>query len=81
MKLLSIIFSFRNEEQNLKELIKRISSVLSKIDSWKYELIFVNDDSNDGSLDILKEMMQHLPIKIINMLIINDSNGLNDLNS
>ena len=67
MKLLSIIFSFRNEEQNLKELIKRISSVLSKIDSWKYELIFVNDDSSDNSEKILIECSNQHPITIVNM--------------
>ena len=47
MKLLSIIFSFRNEEQNIKELIDRVSSVLNKLNNWKYELIFVNDDSDE----------------------------------
>jgi len=41
MKLISIIFSFKNEEKNLDELIKRIQTTFSKIDSYKYELIFV----------------------------------------
>ena len=65
--LISIVFSFRNEEKNLKELIERVTNSLSELKDVNYEIIFVNDDSNDGSLDILKEMMQHLPIKIINM--------------
>jgi len=41
MKLLSIIFSFRNEEKNIPELIERISSTLKKLNNWKFELIFV----------------------------------------
>ena len=37
MKLLSIIFSFRNEEKNIPELINRITSAISKLNNWKYE--------------------------------------------
>ena len=51
MKLLSIVFSFRNEEKNIPELIERISSALKKLNNWKFELIFVNDDSDDNSED------------------------------
>ena len=49
MKLLSIVFSFRNEEKNLSELIKRTSEIIKKLDNWDYEIIFVNDDSDDNS--------------------------------
>ena len=55
--LISIVFSFRNEEKNLKELIERVTNSLSELTDVNYELIFVNDDSNDGSLSILKEKM------------------------
>ena len=65
--LISVIFSFRNEEDNLIELIQRVSSALSDVANISYELIFVNDDSNDDSLNILKEQKKHYPIKIINM--------------
>ena len=47
MKLISIIFSFRNEEKNLTELVNRVSKVFTNIDNWNYELIFVNDSSTD----------------------------------
>ena len=67
MKLLSIIFSFRNEEKNLNELIERISSSLKKVNNWKYELIFVNDDSDDNSENILLRLQKEYPITIINM--------------
>ena len=49
MKLISIIFSFRNEEKNLTELVNRVSKVFTNIDNWNYELIFVNDSSTDNS--------------------------------
>jgi glycosyltransferase involved in cell wall biosynthesis len=67
MKLISIIFSFKNEEKNLDELIKRIQTTFSKIDSCKYELIFVNDCSDDKSEKILLDLQKSNPIKIINM--------------
>ena len=67
MKLLSIVFSFRNEEKILAELINRTTSVLKKINNWNYELIFVNDDSDDNSEKILFENQKNHPIRIINM--------------
>ena len=67
MKLVSIVFSFRNEEKNLKELISRVDTAFKKIENYKYELIFVNDDSNDNSEKILEELQESYMIKIINM--------------
>ena len=67
MKLLSIVFSFRNEEGNIEPLVKRISTTMEKIENWKYELIFVNDDSTDKSEQILMDLQKSYPIKIINM--------------
>ena len=58
MKLLSIVFSFRNEEGNIEPLVKRISSTMKKIDNWEYELIFVNDDSTDKSEQILLNLQK-----------------------
>ena len=67
MKLLSIVFSFRNEEGNIEPLVKRIASTMEKIENWKYELIFVNDDSTDKSEKILLDLQKNYPIKLINM--------------
>jgi|TARA_B100000902_G_scaffold100796_1_gene103208 dolichol-phosphate mannosyltransferase len=67
MKLLSIVFSFRNEEGNIEPLVKRVSNTMQKLENWKYELIFVNDDSTDNSEEILINLQKNHPIKIINM--------------
>ena len=67
MKLLSIIFSFKNEEKNLPELISRTVKTCSEISNWKYELIFVNDASDDSSEKILEDLQHNHPIVIINM--------------
>jgi dolichol-phosphate mannosyltransferase len=67
MKLLSIVFSFRNEEGNIKELVERINKSLNILKDWSYEIIFVNDDSTDNSENILLDLQKSNPIKIINM--------------
>ena len=67
MKLLSLVFSFRNEEENLEKLVERLSAVLSKLNGWTYECIFVNDDSTDNSEKILINLQKTHPIKIVNL--------------
>ena len=53
-KTISLVFSFKNEEEVLQELINRVENTLKKI-NYNYELIFINDDSNDNSEKILAE--------------------------
>lgn len=67
MKLISFVFSFKNEEKNLKELVDRVDKTIKKVGSYKYELIFVNDNSNDSSENILEDLQKSYPITIINM--------------
>ena len=67
LNLLSVVFSFRNEEDVLCELINRVSKTIETT-GYEYELIFVNDASVDASLDILLQQTQNNGrIKIINM--------------
>jgi len=65
--LISFVFSFRNEESNLVELVRRVSDATKKIVDIDYEMIFVNDASTDSSLSLLLEMQKTFPITIINM--------------
>ena len=67
MKLLSVVFSFRNEEGNIQELVERVHNSLKNSSNWEYELVFVNDDSSDKSENILLKLQKSYPIKIINM--------------
>lgn len=66
-KLISVVFSFKNEESNLRELVKRLTENLKKLSNWNYEIIFVNDCSTDNSENILLELQKENPITIINM--------------
>lgn len=52
--IISVVFSFRNEETNIPELVRRVRNVLEQ-SNLDYELIFVDDASTDGSPEILAE--------------------------
>ena len=67
MKLISIIFSFKNEEKILPELVKRVSDNILKLKGWSYEMLFVNDASTDKSEEVLVELQKKYKIKIVNM--------------
>ena len=57
-KKISIVVSVYNEELGLHQFYDHTSEILKDASAktgWDYELIFVNDGSRDGSLDILKE--------------------------
>ncbi len=66
-ELISIVFSFRNEEDNIPVLIERVRTAVSSAGA-DYEMIFVDDDSSDRSGEILARAHAHDPrIKIITM--------------
>jgi len=52
---LSVVIPVYNEAENIAILYKRLTDVLDKIEP-KYEIIFVDDGSVDGSVAILSEM-------------------------
>ncbi len=65
--LISVVLSFRNEADNIPTLIARLDKMFSS-QPVAYELIFVNDDSTDRSLEILlKERERNPAVKVINM--------------
>jgi len=52
---ISVVVPIFNEEENLNELYKRLTVVMENLKNL-YEIIFVDDGSNDKSFEILKEM-------------------------
>lgn len=61
--LLSIIIPVFNEEKNISPLLKRLLPV---IDSYDYEVLFINDGSRDKTADIIKaENKKNQRIKLI----------------
>ena len=68
MSYISIIASFRNEEESLKQFISKISRSFKKKKIKKYEIVFVDDCSTDNSINILlNEAKKNKKIKIIKM--------------
>lgn len=64
---ISVVFSFKNEEDVLNELIDRLEAMFAA-EGCPYELIFVNDASTDGSLAILEtRTAKSKAVKIVNM--------------
>ena len=59
-KDLSIVISLYNEEESLAELIKWIESVMER-ENFNYEVIMVDDGSNDKSWAIVNELAAKNP--------------------
>jgi glycosyltransferase involved in cell wall biosynthesis len=69
--LISIVLSFYNEENNIKELHSRLQSTLLNLVKEKtikgFEIIFVNDCSTDNSENLIKKLIKKYEnIKLIN---------------
>lgn len=71
IKSLSIIIPFFNESKRINESLKKIKNFLYR-NKMKIEIIFVNDGSEDNSLEILKKFLKKNDVfrskfKIINL--------------
>lgn len=55
MKKISVIITCYNEEESIISLYERLQKVFNKI-SYRYEIIYVDNDSTDNSLQIFKNL-------------------------
>ena len=66
MKKISIIIPAYNEKKNLSAIHQKLQNVFSELSNYSYEIIFVNDGSNDGTQEKLEELAtQFSEIKFI----------------
>lgn len=66
LKSLSIFFPTLNDSQILPSLIKKASQT-AKIVSQKFEILAINDGSNDNTVEVLEKLKKIYPeLKIIN---------------
>lgn len=64
-KTLSVVVSCYNEELALNRFYEETASILNKLD-WDYELIFVNDGSQDSTMEVLTRLSLKDPnVKVI----------------
>jgi len=57
IKSLSFVIPLLNEEESLSELYEAIRRVMESL-PYRYEIIFVDDGSSDGSLEVLRTLYQ-----------------------
>jgi glycosyltransferase involved in cell wall biosynthesis len=55
-KLISIVTPCYNEELNVREVYDQVKAVTSKISDYEFEHIFIDNDSTDSTVSILREL-------------------------
>lgn len=58
--LLSIVVPAHNEQDNIAQVVQRLSGLLPQA-GIRYEVIFVNDGSSDGTWDMVRQLCQKTP--------------------
>ncbi len=61
---LSIVIPLLNEEENIPELYRELSEVLTELDK-EYEILFVDDGSTDSSLQLLSGLQEKDPRVVV----------------
>jgi dolichol-phosphate mannosyltransferase len=61
-KSISVIIPTYNEKDNVLPLIETLHSVLS---GYNYEVVFVDDNSRDGTIALVESLSKKYPVKII----------------
>lgn len=54
MKKISLLIPAYNEEETLPLLYKELCNVIKEIENYEFEILFINDGSNDNTLNILR---------------------------
>jgi dolichol-phosphate mannosyltransferase len=60
-EMLSIVIPTYNEKDNIAPLIKRVSQALA---GREYEIIIVDDNSQDGTVEIVNKLISQYPVKL-----------------
>ena len=55
MKKVTIIVPTYNEEESLPFLYERLNKLINNVQNYEFEIIFVNDGSNDKTIELIKE--------------------------
>ena len=63
-KFISILIPFRNEAENILNNLQSIQNI--NYDVNKYEVIYINDNSTDNSVELLETNIKNRNIKVIN---------------
>jgi len=56
MKKISVVTPCYNEEQNVEVIYKEVRDVFARLSDYSYEHIFIDNNSNDRTVEILKSI-------------------------
>ena len=59
---ISIVIPTYNEKDNIVPLVERLSRTLA---GRNFEILFVDDNSKDGTVDVVAAMAQKYPVKVM----------------
>ena len=59
MKLISIVTPCYNEEANVQEVYNRVRELFARLGRYRYEHIFIDNASTDGTAVILRRLAAH----------------------
>lgn len=54
--MVSICIGCYNEEKNINELYQRLTKIMKSLPQYEYEIIFEDNDSEDHTQDIIREI-------------------------
>ena len=58
MKIVSILVPCYNEAQSLELLYNEIVRVISTLEDYRWEILFVNDGSRDNTMEVIKGLRE-----------------------
>lgn len=61
LPIISVVIPLYNEEESLRELGQRLETTLQQMAGERYEVIFVDDGSRDGSFAVIQELHRKNP--------------------
>ena len=71
MKYITLIIPVYNEQESIASLLARLDSLDNSVSSYQFELLFINDGSQDKTLDIItKHAQKDTRISYINCRVI-----------
>jgi polyisoprenyl-phosphate glycosyltransferase len=56
--LLSVVVPCYNEDEGLRETHRRLSGMLSRLEGYEYEIVYVDDGSSDHTPDVLRDLQR-----------------------
>jgi glycosyltransferase involved in cell wall biosynthesis len=56
MKKISVLIPCYNEEENIKQITKAVEEELKKLKEYDYEIVFIDNDSQDKTRSLIKEI-------------------------